>query len=61
MKSATANQQLRLVDPTRSWRIDAQTREIGREGVEKARLVLQRSLPETSEDTSGHQDDSQAA
>jgi hypothetical protein len=61
MKSATANQQLRLVDPARSWRIDAQTREIGRVGVEKARLVLQHSLREPSESTSDQQDDSRAA
>ena len=62
MNSPTASQQLRLIDPARSWRIDPRTREIGRVGVEKARLVLQHSLRQDSADTAAHhQDDSQAA
>lgn len=65
MQSSTTNQQraqqLRLVDPTKSWRIDARTREIGRIGVERARSILQASLSRTIEGGPDHRDDSRAA
>lgn len=60
MKSSSNPQQLRLVDPARTWRIDPRTREIGRVGVEKARLVLQHSLTGTAE-SDDQRDDTQAA
>ena len=38
------SKQLRLIEPRASWRMDERTRQIGREGVAKAREALRERL-----------------
>ena len=40
----TENAQLTLIDTPRSWRLDERTREVGREGIARARAALQAGL-----------------
>jgi hypothetical protein len=40
----TKNAQLTLIDTPRSWRLDERTREVGREGVARAREALRAGL-----------------
>jgi len=37
----TENAQLTLIDTPRSWKLDDRTRELGREGIARARAALQ--------------------
>lgn len=37
--------QLRLIEPTDTWRLDDETRQIGRKGLAQARKALQDSRP----------------
>jgi hypothetical protein len=36
----TENAQLKLIDTPRSWKLDERTREVGREGIARARAAL---------------------
>lgn len=40
----TTTSQLTLIDTPRSWRMDEHTREVGREGVARARAALRAGL-----------------
>ena len=40
----TENAQLKLIDTPRSWKLDERTREVGREGVARARDALRAGL-----------------
>jgi hypothetical protein len=40
----TTNAQLRLIETPRSWKLDEHTREVGREGIARARAALQAGL-----------------
>ena len=39
------SKQLRLIEPSNGWRLDAETREIGRKGIADARAALRNSHP----------------
>lgn len=39
------SKQLRLIEPDNSWRLDPETREIGRKGIANARQALRDSHP----------------
>jgi hypothetical protein len=49
----TENAQLKLIDTPRSWKLDARTREVGREGVARARAALRAGLHTRTATTSG--------
>jgi hypothetical protein len=40
----TENAQLTLIDTPRSWKLDQRTREVGREGIARARAALREGL-----------------
>jgi hypothetical protein len=49
----TENAQLTLIDTPRSWKLDERTREVGREGVARARAALRAGLHTRTQPTSG--------
>ena len=49
----TENAQLTLIDTPRSWKLDERTREVGREGVARARAALRAGLHTRTQTTSG--------
>jgi hypothetical protein len=49
----TENAQLTLIDTPRSWKLDDKTREVGREGVARARAALRAGLHTRTQAASG--------
>jgi hypothetical protein len=49
----TENAQLTLIDTPRSWKLDERTREVGREGVARARAALRAGLHTRTHTASG--------
>ncbi|HEX2563060.1 MAG TPA: hypothetical protein VHK25_04050 [Acidimicrobiales bacterium] len=49
----TENAQLTLIDTPRSWKLDERTREVGREGVARARAALRAGLHTRTQTASG--------
>jgi hypothetical protein len=45
--------QLTLIDAPKDWRLDARTREVGREGIARARRALQAGLRDRPDDPPG--------
>jgi hypothetical protein len=48
--------QLTLIDTPRSWRLDEHTREVGREGIARARAALRNGLHDRTQDPPGSDD-----
>ena len=49
----TENAQLTLIDTPRSWKLDERTRELGREGIARARAALRAGLRARAQTASG--------
>jgi hypothetical protein len=49
----TENAQLTLIDTPRSWKLDERTREVGREGIARARAALRAGLHTRTQPASG--------
>jgi hypothetical protein len=49
----TENAQLKLIDTPRSWKLDERTREVGREGIARARAALRAGRPTRTQAASG--------
>jgi hypothetical protein len=49
----TENAQLKLIDTPRSWKLDERTREVGREGIARARAALRAGLHTRTQAASG--------